>query len=114
MVFEHMAEDQQVQHRSDHRRGHRLETHFPETQNFLVEQHAPTAHGVALCAAGRLGTWDSQPGAAWAAMTLRNTSLKVRAADLDILHVDTGFAQLRQVALDLLSVLRPPSAPPGP
>ena len=32
--------------------------------------------------------------------------LKVRAADLDILHVDTGFAQLRQVALDLLSVLR--------
>jgi hypothetical protein len=41
MAFEHMAEDQQVQHGREHRRGHGLEAHLPEAQHFLVEQGLP-------------------------------------------------------------------------
>src|SRR5690606_16742297 len=73
VVLQHMAEDQQVEHGREHRGGHGLETHLPETQDFLVEQCAPARHAAAL-SRGRLGTRASQPSGAWPAMTLRNTS----------------------------------------
>ena len=50
VVGEHVGEDQQVQQRGQHRRGHGLEAHLPEAQHFLVEQRREAAS----CAAARL------------------------------------------------------------
>src|ERR1700716_3106366 len=44
MLFEHMAENQQVQHRRHNRRGQRLRRNFPETQYFLVKQSLEADH----------------------------------------------------------------------
>ena len=52
MVFEHVAENQQVKHRSEHRRAHSLEGDLPETQHLLVKQAcARTGQGVEVLSA---------------------------------------------------------------
>ena len=54
LAAEHIAKNQQIQHRREHRRRHGLKSHTPKTQNLFVKKHFPAA------AIGR--QWLQRPG----------------------------------------------------